>query len=103
MDFDEIVAIGSRHSQLPNRDAYRAPAQKQLLRLIPADDALWIRAADRFGSECVAEPFAVDQRLSGDLTRPCHPRWQTAHTYERRRSGCPKSSPTPPARTRGVP
>lgn len=97
MDFDEIVAIGPRHSQLPNRYAYRAAAQKLLLRLISANDALWIQAADRFGSDCVGHPFAVDQRLSGDLSRywTRHvTRASRPHTLtSERRSECPTSSP----------
>jgi DNA-binding CsgD family transcriptional regulator len=90
MDFDEIAAIGSRLAQLPNREAYRIAAREELVRLIPADDGLWIQATDRFGSGCVAvrgEPFAIDERLSGDLTRywtrHVTPRWQTAHPHER--------------------
>jgi DNA-binding CsgD family transcriptional regulator len=90
MDFDEVVAIGSQLSQLPDRAAYRIAAREQLLRLVPSDDALWIQATDRFGSGCVAvrgDPFEIDQRLSGDLTRywtrHVTPRWQTAHPYER--------------------
>ena len=90
MDFDQVMAIGSALSQLPDRDAYRRAARQQLLRLVPADDALWIHAADRYGSGCVAirgEPFAVDEQLSRDLTRfwtrHVTPRWQTAHPFER--------------------
>ncbi|GAA3640868.1 helix-turn-helix transcriptional regulator [Microlunatus ginsengisoli] len=90
MDFDEVVAIGSRLSQLPDRTAYRRAAREQLLRLVPADDALWIQAADQFGSGCVAirgDRFAIDRQLSGDLTRywtrHVTPRWQTAHVHER--------------------
>jgi DNA-binding CsgD family transcriptional regulator len=90
MDFDQVAAIGSRLSQLPNREVYRIAVREELVRLIPADDGIWIQAADRRGSGCVAlhgEPFALDQQLSCDLTRywtrHVTPRWQTAHPHER--------------------
>jgi DNA-binding CsgD family transcriptional regulator len=90
MDYDEVVAIGSRLSQLPDRATFRIAVQEQLLRLVPADDALWIQASDRFGSGCIAlrgDPFEIDRRLSGDLTRywtrHVTPRWATAHPNER--------------------
>jgi len=81
MDFDQVMAIGSALLQLPDRDTYRT---------VRADDVLWIHAADRYGSGCVAvrsEPFAVDEPLDRDLirywTRHVTPRWQTAHPFER--------------------
>src|SRR6476646_1564080 len=52
MDFDEVAAIGSLLSQLPDREAYRNAAREQLMRLVPADDALWIQAANSYGSGC---------------------------------------------------
>lgn len=91
MDYDDVMALGSLLSRMPDRAAYRNAAREQLMRLIPADDVLWLQATDRYGSNCVAlhgEPFATDNHLGGELTRcwtrHVTPRWQTAHPYERK-------------------
>ena len=63
---------------------------QQLLRLVPADDVVWIQARDNYGSHCVAvrgDPWVIDEDLSAGLTRywPRHvtPRWFAANLSDR--------------------
>jgi DNA-binding CsgD family transcriptional regulator len=90
MRFDDIAALVPLLSEQPSRRAYRETVRQQLLRLIPADDALWLQAADEHGSATAAlrgDPFTADRELAHDLarlwTQHPTPRWQTAHPYDR--------------------
>lgn len=91
MDVDALLALGSLLSQLPDRTSYLQTVRQQLLRLIPADDVLWIQASDGQGMGCVVihgDPWTLDEGLSRDLgrcwTRHVTTRWGSEHLTERR-------------------
>lgn len=67
MDFDDVLALGSRLSQLPDRNTYLLAVRNEISTLIPGDNVLWIHAADTTGGRCVVmhgDPWQPDPDFS---------------------------------------
>jgi DNA-binding CsgD family transcriptional regulator len=82
MDLDDVLALGARLSQLPDRNAYLHAARNEIAQLVPGDDVLWIHAADSAGRGCVVlhgEPWQLDSDFSRRLSHywSVHPHTQS--------------------------